>query len=172
MRTSKRWTNVTFTRRVDHEAGRHRGPAAARGPRICQGCGAVYAKRRWTTTGLPTPQRLRAIAAPDMTLCPACRMTAERRFAGEVRVSGAFVAGHRAEVEHLIRNEAERAAEDNPLARIVRLDRSSTGFTVKTTTEHLAKRIGQALHKALHGSVRYRFSHENKFAHVMWSREK
>jgi hypothetical protein len=73
MRTLKRWTNVTFTRRVDHEAGRHRGPAAPSGPRICEGCGAVF---------------------------------------------------------------------------------------------------GQALHKALHGTVRYRFSHENKFAHVAWSREK
>jgi hypothetical protein len=99
-------------------------------------------------------------------------MTAEGRFAGEVRVSGAFATGHRGDVERLIRNEARRAAEDNPLGRIVSLDRSPAGLTVKTTTEHLAKRIGQALHKALHGSVRYRFSHENKFAHVTWSREK
>jgi hypothetical protein len=81
--TSKRWTNVTFTKRVDHEAGRRRGPTAAKGPRICQACGAVYVKRRWT----------------------------------------------------------------------------------------FAQRIGHALHKALHGTVRYRFSHENKFAHVTWSRD-
>jgi hypothetical protein len=98
-------------------------------------------------------------------------MTAEGRFAGEVRLSGAFVTGHRAEIERLIRSEARRAAEDNPLGRIVRFDRSPAGFLVRTTTEHLAKRSGHALHKALHGSVRYRFSHENKFAHVTWSRE-
>jgi hypothetical protein len=96
-------------------------------------------------------------------------MIADGRFAGELRASGTYVAGHHAEVEQLIRNEARRAAQDNPLARIVRLDRTADGLTVRTTTEHLAKRIGQALHKAFHGTVRYHFSHENKFAHVIWS---
>jgi hypothetical protein len=74
MRTAKRWTNATFTRRVDHEAGAHRGPSAVPG---------------------------------------------------------------------------------------------ST-----TTTEHLAKRLGQALHKALRGAVHYECFHENKFAHVTWSRDR
>jgi NMD protein affecting ribosome stability and mRNA decay len=171
MRTSKRWTNVTFTKRVDREAGQHRGPAAVPGPRICERCGAVYSKRRWTVSSTLSPRRLRTIAAPDATLCPACRLIAEGRFGGEVRVSGAFVADHGDEVERLIRNEAARAAEDNPLARIVRFDRSRAGFTVRTTTEHLAKRLGQALRKAFDGTVRYRFSHENKFAHVTWSRD-
>lgn len=172
MRTSKRWTNATFTKRVDHEAGKHRGPTASKAPRICRGCGAVYAKRRWTI-GTPPPVRtLRAIAAPELVICPACRMAAEGQFAGEVRVSGGFVAGHRAEIERLIRNEARRAAEDNPLGRILQLNRAAAGLTVRTTTEHLAKRIGQALHKALHGQVHYQFSHENKFAHVTWSRDR
>lgn len=172
MRTSKRWTNVTFTHRVDHEAGMHRGPAAAKGPRICERCGAVYTKRRWTLAATIRPRSLSAIAAPDLTICPACRMTGEGRFAGEVRISGAFVTNHRAEVERLIRNEAGRAADDNPLGRIVSLDRAPDRLTVRTTTEHLAKRIGHALQKAFHGTVRYRFSHENKFAHVIWSRER
>lgn len=172
MRTSKRWTNATFTKRVDHQAGRHRGPKAARGPRICEGCGAVYAKRRWTFDARPQIRSLQAIAIPDKTLCPACRMAAEGQFAGEVRVSGAFVAGHWAEIEHLIRNEAERAVEDNPLGRILRLEHAAADRAiVTTTTEHLAKRLGQALHKAMQGEVHYQFSHENKFAHVTWSRD-
>ena len=172
MRTSKRWTNVTFTRRVDHEAGKHRGPVASSGPRICRGCGSVYAKRRWTSGKPPTPRGLRAIAAPEVVLCPACRMASEGRFAGEVRLTGGFLAGHRTEIERLIRNEGRRAVEDNPLGRILQLTRTADGLMVRTTTEHLAKRLGQALHKALHGQVRYRFSHENKFAHVMWSRDR
>jgi NMD protein affecting ribosome stability and mRNA decay len=114
---------------------------------------------------------LQEIAAPRLTVCPACLMIAAGRFAGEVRISGTFAIGHRAEIERLIRNEARRAAEDNPLARIVRLDGVPEGLLVRTTTEHLAKRVGQALRKAFHGRVHYRFSHENKFAHVMWSRE-
>lgn len=171
MRTHKRWTNVTITRRVDREAGRHRGSSAAAGARLCKGCGAMYAKRRWSLAATPLAQNLRAIAAPERTLCPACRQVANGQFAGEVRVSGTFAAAHRAEVERLIRNEVRRASEDNPLGRIVRLDRLPEGFRVRTTTEHLAKRLGQSLHKAFRGKVRYRFSEENKFAHVTWSRD-
>lgn len=40
-------------------------------------------------------------------------------------------------------NEAKRAGEDNPLARILELkDRDSHKLTVTTTTEHLAQRLG------------------------------
>ena len=172
MRTSKRWTNATFTKRVDHEAGKRRGLAALKGPVMCRGCGAVYAKRRWTVGVPPGPGARPAIAAAEGRRCAACQMAAAGQFAGEVRVTGGFLAGHRVEIERLIRNEARRAAEDNPLGRILRLDRTPDGLTVRTSTEHLAKRIGHALHKAHHGSVRYRFSHENKFAHVMWSRDR
>jgi hypothetical protein len=118
------------------------------------------------------PASLKAVAAPERIICPACRMVDRSQFAGELRVSGAFASSHRAEIERLVRNEAMRAGEDNPLGRIVRIDRISDGrLTVRTTTEHLAKRLGQALHKAFHGRVCYRFSHENKFAHVTWTRE-
>jgi hypothetical protein len=173
MRTSKRYTNATFTHRPDREAGRHRPPRARPEPRICERCGAVYAKRRWTLSVPARADRLPFAASPKTTLCPACRLTVSGRFGGEVRVSGAFVSEHRAEIERLLRNEASRAAEDNPLGRITRVDRPAPDrLTVRTTTEHLAKRLGQALHKAFRGTVRYGFSHENKFAHVTWSRER
>jgi hypothetical protein len=100
-------------------------------------------------------------------------MIAAKQYAGEVRISGAFVGNHRTEIEHLIRNEAQRAAEDNPTARIVQFATPGVNrIVVRTTTEHLAKRIGQALHKAMHGSLEHKFSHENKFAHVRWSRQR
>lgn len=172
VRTSKRYTNVTFTRRVDHQAGSHRPAKGGAEPRVCERCGAVYAKRRWTLGDTPRDAVLKTLAAPQKTICPTCRMISADRFAGEVRVSGSYVPGHRAEIERLIRNEAKRAAEDNPTARIVRVDRPGADrLTVRTTTEHLAKRLGQALHKAFHGQLHYTFSHENKFAHVTWSRE-
>lgn len=172
MHQSKPYTNTTFTRRVDHLAGAHRPGKAASGPRVCKRCGALYMKRRWTTAA-NYPSSLRAVAASSIVVCPACQMVGARKFAGEVRVSGDFVAAHRAEIERLIRNEAGRAAEDNPMARLVSIRREAPNrLTVRTTTEHLAKRLGQALHKALKGSVHYGFSHENKFAHVTWSRDR
>jgi len=109
---------------------------------------------------------------PALVVCPACVTKAAGRFAGEVRISGAFVAAHHDEITTLLRTEGERAAEDNPLGRVVDLQSPTPDhIVVRTTTEHLAQRLGHALHKAFDGDVQYGFSHENKFAHVMWSRD-
>ncbi|MCC7008480.1 MAG: hypothetical protein IT184_06660 [Acidobacteria bacterium] len=172
MRTSKPYTNTTFTRRVDHEAGRHRPVQTGAGPQVCERCGAAYIKRRWVAAGVPQVESVKTLAAPKMVVCPACRMAADGRFAGEVRTGGAFLATHHADIEHLIRGEAGRAAEDNPMARILSMTfEAPDRLIVRTTTEHLAKRLGEALHKAYHGTVHYGFSHENKFAHVTWMRD-
>lgn len=47
MRSAKRYSNVTFTKRVDHEAGRHHTARAPAEPLVCTACGAVYRRRRW-----------------------------------------------------------------------------------------------------------------------------
>jgi YD repeat-containing protein len=79
---------------------------------------------------------------------------------------------HREEIERLLRRESERAAEVNPLGRVIRWKRDkSDKLTVTTTTEHLAQRLGHALQKAFDGKVKYDFSHENKLARVSWRRD-
>jgi hypothetical protein len=88
MRIAKHWINDTYTHRVDHAAGRHRGPVAVT-RRTCERCGAVYARRRWSMPTLASKARLPDIAAPTLTVCPACQMIASGQFSGEVRVSGA-----------------------------------------------------------------------------------
>jgi len=70
-----------------------------------------------------------------------------------------------------LRNEAERGAQDNPLARIMAWESAEDELVISTTTEHLAQRLGHALEKAFDGLVRYDFSHENKLARVYWERD-
>jgi NMD protein affecting ribosome stability and mRNA decay len=171
MRSNKPYTNVTFTRRVDHLAGRHRGPRAPAGPDVCQSCGAVFIRRRWVAGGTLRARAVTRTGPILRTTCEACRMVAEGTFRGELRVSGVFFAEHHEDVEHLLRNEVARGLADNPLARIVRWTAARPGeLVVTTTTEHLASKLGHALKKAFHGTVHYEFSHENKFAHVTWTR--
>ena len=173
MRSNKRYTNETWTKRVDHEAGRHRTPRAPAEPAVCKVCGDVYADRRWAA---PNAGR----AGPDhehwrparTTTCPACKRQREGVPSGYLHLEGAFLTAHREEVERLLRNEAERAAEGNPTARIMGWGKDEQGrLTLSTTTEHLAQRLGHAMEKAFSGEVRYRFSHENKLAHVYWRRD-
>ena len=173
MHTRRSFTNTTFTKRVDHDGGRHRPARAMKEPAVCGDCKAIYLNRRWTKSS--SALEVKHISAPQMrrkTICPACvqKKTGEPR--GFVFIDGRFFLRHRKEVEQLLRNEALRAGEDNPLARILRF-KCADGhkLTVSTTTEHLAQRLGHALEKAFGGVVDYNFSHENKLARVSWRRE-
>lgn len=173
MRSKKPYTNATFTKRVDHEAGRHHTSRAISEPAVCEDCGAVYANRRWTIGASGSgDDRHQHWRPPQTTICPACaqKRTGEPR--GFVFLDGAFFDAHHEEIEQLLRNEAERTASDNPLARIMELKRDDRHkLTVTTTTEHLAQRLGHALEKAFGGSADYDFSHENKLARVSWRRD-
>lgn len=173
MRSNKRYTNTTYTKRVDHEAGRHHTKRAPKEPAVCAACGSVYANRRWTLAhAKPGKEEPKHWHPARITTCPACVQTHGGAPSGYVYLEGAFLAAHRDDIERLLRNEAERAAEDNPLAQIMLWNESRDGkVTLSTTTEHLAQRLGHALEKAYDGKVEYDFSHENKLARVTWKRD-
>ncbi len=171
MRRTKRYTNVTFTKRVDHEGGRHRGPRAGEEPAVCTRCGARYEGRRWVMPTVSASRRRATHLEVEETICPACRQIESGLPGGFVTVDGAFFEHHGDEIEVLLTNEAERAALDNPLGRMMTSTREKGQLLLTTTTEHLAQRLGHALEKAFGGTVRYDFSHENKVARVYWHRD-
>lgn len=173
MRSKKPFTNTTFTKRVDHEAGRHRPPQARKEPTVCTDCGAVYVNRRWSAAvSLAAYKKHKYFRPAHPTVCPACKQKRTGEPRGFVFVDGAFSVVHQEEIKQLLRNEAERAAEDNPMARILDWKEGEEHqLTVSTTTEHLAQRLGHVLKKTFGGSVQYDFSHENKLARVNWRRE-
>ena len=124
--------------------------------------------RRWR----PADSAAADFRPAHMTVCPACKQSRVGEPRGFVFLDGAFFVEHQKEIKQLLRNEAERAAEDNPLARILDWKEGEKHqLTVTTTTEHLAQRLGHALEKAFDGSVHYDFSHENKLTRVSWHRE-
>jgi len=170
MRSKKPYTNATFTKRVDHEAGRHRGPRAMTEPAVCRECGAVYVNRRWDSASrlINTQDKSRPA---QLIVCPACLQMRNGTPRGFVYLDGSFYVTHQEEIEQLLRNEAVRAEADNPLARIMEFTRGEDHkLTISTTTEHLAQRLGHALEKAFAGHTEYDFSHENKLARVKWQR--
>jgi hypothetical protein len=173
MRSNKPYTNATFTKRVDHDAGRHRPARAISEPAVCASCGAVYAKRRWTAPQPDSEKRKHErLQSPQTVLCSACLQQRKGEPRGFLHLDGSFFLGQHEGIEKLLRREAARAAEDNPLARILEWKRDGKHeLTVTTTTEHLAQRLGHALEKAFGGDTHYDFSHENKLARVSWRRE-
>lgn len=198
-KSNKRYTNEAWTKHVDHEhepAGRHHTPRAPDEPQVCEVCGDIYRNRRWTTPAAATRVKHKPTTidfatrewveieekgekrkrhrpeAPKMVVCPACQRQRDGVPSGFVHIEGEFLKEHNDEIRHLLENEAERAAEVNPLARIMRWETDEKGRpTIATTTEHLAQRLGKALEKAYKGEAIYDFSHGNKLAHVYWHRD-
>lgn len=170
MPSTKRYTNTTFTKRVDHEAG-HRSNKHSSEPAFCERCGAGYQRGHWTLDEkLLRKDRFRK-SLPSLTLCPACWQIENGEPAGFVYVEGSFFEKHKDEIENLLANESAEAADVNPLARIMDIKRTVKRLVVATTTEKLAQRLGHALNRAFGGDVRFDFSHENKLARVYWHRE-
>jgi hypothetical protein len=170
MRSNKRYSNVPITKRVDYDGGMHRGTKAPTEPRVCTECGNVYAKRRWMLPSDPRAPITAALAA--RVLCPACKAKADGVPRGYLTLSGDFLSQHRIEIETLLRRESERAAEDNPIGRILSLETGDPAtITVTTSTEHLIERLGHAVTKAYGGTVDYGFSHGNKLARGTWRRD-
>jgi hypothetical protein len=174
MRTGKRYTNATFTKRVDKDSGRHKSRRNPDEPLICEVCRAVYADRRWAAASglLKKTHKDKPWRPIGTTICPACQQQREGVAGGFVYIEGAFLMTHRADIEQLLNNEAERANIDNPLSRIMKTESVDKDLLIITTTnEHLALRLGHALEKAFSGKVRYGFSHENKLVRVRWHRD-
>jgi len=170
MRSNKRFTNTVFTKRVDHEEG-HKSALHPTEPAICTQCHAVYAGERWTAasnTDVPEPRKRTEVRE---TLCPACIQIKSGEPSGFVFIDGKFVPDHMVEIQNLLRNENEKTAEVNPLARIMEIKSAGDQLVVTTTTEHLAQQLGRSLGHAFGGDVRYDFSHENKLARVHWHRD-
>lgn len=173
MRSNKRYSNATFSKRVDHDAGRHHASRAPAEPAKCSVCGAIYSDRRWTLPDTPRNRGKHKHWHPvTITICPACKKIKDVLPAGFLYVRGDFLLSHRQEIEHLLDKEAERTSVDNPLARIMGRQTDENGrLVITTTTEHLAQRLGHALEKAYGGKVQYNFAHENKMARVYWHRD-
>jgi hypothetical protein len=132
----------------------------------CSGCGAFYYRRRWT---LSPPIGFSYPVHGHPTYCAACRKIRERYPGGELRLLG-IESAERAEIARILRNEEERAREKNPLERIMSLKEAKGDWTVETTTEKLAQRLGRSVKKARGGKIAYKWGHNNKFVRVMWEK--
>lgn len=171
MNSTKRYTNQTFTKRVDHEGGIHKTALRSPEPAVCKVCSSVFVDGRWIGKNAVRESSKHEHWRPASTVtCPACKQVESSVVGGYVSLSGSFLKEHRTEILSLIEHEAKKSFEDNPLSRIMNRRDSEGQMVIETTTEHLAQRLGHAINKAYSGEVSYDFSHENKVARINWHR--
>ena len=132
-------------------------------PTVCEHCGAVYHGGRWQWG-------ISAAADAHRASCPACQRVRDHYPAGFVLLEGDFLQTHRPEIVHLVYNEAERQRAEHPLQRVMSIEEVEGGINVSTTDIHLARTIGEALHRAYRGELEFHYNPEQTLLRVHWSR--
>ena len=144
-----------------HDAYKSKGKLPE--PTVCPQCGAVFHEGRW--------QWLQAPAGAHRKTCPACHRIRDDFPAGFLTLRGEFFHANRDEIMHLIHNVEKREGAEHPLQRIMAVEKiKSGGILVSTTDSHLSRSIGEALHHAYQGELKYHFNPEENLLRVSWMR--
>lgn len=132
-------------------------------PTACPQCGAVFAHGHWQwMASAPTNAH--------SALCPACHRTNDRFPAGEVVLSGAFLAAHRADIVGLVRNTETAEKREHPLERIIAMEGEGERLVITTTGLHLPRRIGHAVVDACKGTLDTHYDEAGHFVRITWQR--
>ncbi|WP_457636339.1 BCAM0308 family protein [Persephonella sp.] len=132
-------------------------------PSICERCGVVFHEGvfQWIE---PPPKNA------EKMICPACRRIEDRYEGGIVVLEGDFLKSHKEEIINLIRNVEQNEIAYRPLERIINMEDEGDKITITTTYEHLARRIGEAVHRAYKGDLNFKYPEGTKYIRVHWKR--
>ncbi len=132
-------------------------------PTLCQECGALYIKGRWTWE--------KSDRKAHESTCPACKRIADNYPAGTIELSGTFFNEHKTEILNLVTNIEDQEKKAHALERIMHT-KSTGGRTIITTTGvHLARRIGEAISRSYKGNYSFQYLDAEKGIRVQWDRD-
>jgi hypothetical protein len=137
------------------------------GPAVCERCHAYLETDHWLY-GERRYAELNAQPGIHTMLCPGCTRVERRLYEGEVTVRHHWNVFDKEMILHLIHNEEARARTANPTARIALIEDRGDEMYILTTTQFLAERIGKALHKSCHGTLRLSHLPRERFVRVWW----
>ncbi len=133
-------------------------------PSVCRKCGVVFQDGIFEWVKRPPAD------AEEIT-CPACRRIEDDYEGGIVHLEGDFLRQHKQEIRNLVENTEDRESRYRPLERILEWQETDDTFTIRTTYEHLARRIGEAVHSAFKGEMDLKYPGEEKYVRVQWRRD-
>lgn len=144
-----------------HDAYKSKGKLPE--PTVCPQCGAVFHEGRW--------QWRQAPADAHRETCPACHRIHDDYPAGFLTLRGAFFRDHRDEIMHLVHNTEQRERTEHPLKRVMTVEEIKNGGVLVCTTDlHLARGIGEAVHHAYQGELKFHYNNEENLLRVSWVR--
>jgi hypothetical protein len=134
------------------------------GPSVCTKCSVALRDGvfEWRDPG---PEDAREM------VCPACKRIDDDYAGGQVVLEGAFLKAHEIEAMNIIKNTERSERSRRPLERVISVTAGKGEIEVKTTYEHLARRIGEAIHRSFKGDLKLLYSEDEKFIRVHWKRD-
>ena len=85
-------------------------------------------------------------------------------------LEGEFLVKHKNEILSIIKNTENNERKSRPLERIIEMVVKADKIEIKTTYEHMARRIGEAVHKACKGDLSIQYPQGEKYVRIFWSR--
>ncbi len=134
-------------------------------PCLCRECGAVNQGGRWRWQLAKEKHD-----GLQKELCPACQRIHDNFPAGELILTGGFLAGHKHEIIELARHTEEAERKEHPLQRIMSVDDAGGKVTIRTTDIHLPRRIGHAIFDAYKGELDTHYDKAAYFVRMTWER--
>ena len=132
-------------------------------PSVCEKCGVVFRNGNFEWPG-------KAPAKAANFVCPACKRIAGRYEGGVVVLEGDFLLKHKNEILNIIKNTENNERKYRPLERIFDIADNDRRIAIKTTYEHIARRIGEAVHDACKGELNFQYPDGEKYIRVHWQR--
>lgn len=142
--------------------------AHARQTSLCSGCQAVEIDRQWCWDAGNDK-------SPDMpdgnfrtVLCPACQRCRDKQAAGMVTLEIMPSSQIEACLREIVHAESRRMVEDDPMQRIIDIQRQENGLLITTTTIELARAIGEAVQHTMRGHLEMHYQKPAKELRVRW----
>lgn len=118
---------------------------ALRGCGECSACGAVYHKKSWHHPDGPDVGHCGHSKVLWASLCPACKMAADRQYEGELTIKN-IPGALQSELVRMIKSYLKRAYEKDCQHRLIALIKKSADTWVLTFTENqLANKLGRKI---------------------------
>jgi hypothetical protein len=133
-------------------------------PSVCRRCGVVHHGSTFEWQEKPPK------GAEQMT-CPACKRIEDNYEGGHIILEGSFLKDHRTDILNIIKNTEASQKKRRPLERVITTEEREGRLEVRTTYEHIARRIGEAVHKAYRGELKMHYPEGEKYIRVHWRRE-
>jgi len=135
---------------------------------VCPGCNAVYQGGHWVW---PKGEESRDIPTGDQNICPACRRIRDNYPAGLLVLGGEYLKRRKEEILNLVNRIVREEGEKSPLRKVINREEKEGSITIYLTDDHMARRLGEAIHRAHKGELEIKYGEETRFVRVYWNRD-